>query len=466
MLKKTIAILPALALILLLASQPADAQYSISKSVFGSGCTPTSNGSYTIKNTIGQPGIGLTQNTSHTAKLGFWYGFGGPAIHLLNLGTGWNMISSYVDPQDPALATMFASLSSSQLYLILNNTNEIYFHSDGSGNLTTWNKTQGYRAYMFQSGSVEVTGSQIRPENTPISLGIGWNTVAYLRTSAQEPAVAFSGLSSSQLYLVLDNTNRIYFHSDGSGNLTSLEPGQGYRMYMFQTGTLTYLANGKAAADKGDRYREPVNLVVADHAPTGNQSVMILDAGNVPDGWELGVYAGETLIGSAVVQNGKALISLRGDNDMTETTEFAREDEILTVKAYYAKEERLIDVDLKGIREITSDSDRELVTYRKDGIYEARAELLENPTNGLTLANYPNPFSASTLFEYSLSQDCDVALDVYSTQGEHIARVVDGRQRAGLHKHVFEAGDIASGVYNVVLTAGGERISKVVVLVK
>jgi len=52
---------------------PALAEYQITESVIGSGGTNAAGGSYQMLGTIGQPAIGVTEGTSYTNEIGFWY---------------------------------------------------------------------------------------------------------------------------------------------------------------------------------------------------------------------------------------------------------------------------------------------------------------------------------------------------------------------------------------------------------
>ncbi len=66
---------PVLAVVLsvLVFAVPAAAQYQITESVIGSGGTNAAGGSYQMLGTIGQPVIGVTEGTSYTNEIGFWY---------------------------------------------------------------------------------------------------------------------------------------------------------------------------------------------------------------------------------------------------------------------------------------------------------------------------------------------------------------------------------------------------------
>jgi hypothetical protein len=62
-------------------------------------------------------------------------------------------------------------------------------------------------------------------------------------------------------------------------------------------------------------------------------------------------------------------------------------------------------------------------------------------------ANYPNPFNPSTTLGYALPAAGQVQLQVYNLMGQHLATLVDGVRPAGYHEVLFDAGNLASGVY-------------------
>ena len=78
--------------------------------------------------------------------------------------------------------------------------------------------------------------------------------------------------------------------------------------------------------------------------------------------------------------------------------------------------------------------------------------------------NHPNPFTGSTLIQYSLAREAEVTLDVFDLRGERVARMVSGRQAAGRHEVRFGSGvqagvaawpgRVPAGVYFYRLRAG------------
>ena len=85
--------------------------------------------------------------------------------------------------------------------------------------------------------------------------------------------------------------------------------------------------------------------------------------------------------------------------------------------------------------------------------------------------NYPNPFNPSTTIAFSLTEDADVTLIVYSILGNRVATVYSGR--AGLGRHEFEWNGkndsgiaVASGIYLYRLEVGVKSLTRKMLLLK
>ncbi len=69
--------------------------------------------------------------------------------------------------------------------------------------------------------------------------------------------------------------------------------------------------------------------------------------------------------------------------------------------------------------------------------------------------NYPNPFNPSTTIEYDLPQASKVTISVYNVVGQRVAVLVKKIQHAGEHEVVWNANNLASGVYFFKINAIG-----------
>jgi len=91
--------------------------------------------------------------------------------------------------------------------------------------------------------------------------------------------------------------------------------------------------------------------------------------------------------------------------------------------------------------------------------------------------NFPNPFNPSTTIVYQIAGGMrrggdgetggeKVRLSVYDLLGREVAVLVDGNQTPGEHRVTFDARSLASGIYFYRLVAGGQLLSRKLVLLK
>jgi len=80
---------------------------------------------------------------------------------------------------------------------------------------------------------------------------------------------------------------------------------------------------------------------------------------------------------------------------------------------------------------------------------------INQPTVFSVTQNYPNPFNPETNFDYSLSSDARVIVDIYTLTGEKAASLVNEDQSAGYYTFRIDANELnlTSGMYIYRLTA-------------
>ncbi len=79
---------------------------------------------------------------------------------------------------------------------------------------------------------------------------------------------------------------------------------------------------------------------------------------------------------------------------------------------------------------------------------------------------YPNPFNPSTTIEYSLPRAMDVTLTVYNIAGQEVSILKNGYQNAGTYSALWNARGMSTGMYIAVLNAGGNLVTKKLLLVR
>jgi hypothetical protein len=454
-------------------ANPLFSQYQLKRSVIGNGGGKVSNSSNTLFYTVGQPLIGKSNNSSNSGKFGFWYtaqaNSGGATLDI-TLHHGWNMISENIILTVDSMTSIWSTLTDS--LLIIKNGSGMFWMPPTTGTLRNWNTINGYLAYMTGTGTLHFSGQRIA-ENTPIPVS-GWNLVSYL---PQFPRLAPSALCSidSNLVIVKNGEGEFYFpmfnintlETNSSTYAGMMMPGKGYQLYTVKSGHIDYSCSSPRISDNISFEKEPLPAYYrAISDMTGNNSSLVIESINISEGVELGIFnTSGKIIGSGVVHNGRAAINLIGDDIMTNFNDGAITNEILTVKAYYPNTKSEVEVIMTDIFDLSSNSSSSTLTYKKDGIYVAHGSVAED-SQILRLQVSPNPVSNNALIDYFLPDDGNTKVDLFNTQGQRISRLVDGEQSAGAKRILLNSEDIASGVYNIVLSHSGTQISQMVVIIK
>lgn len=95
------------------------------------------------------------------------------------------------------------------------------------------------------------------------------------------------------------------------------------------------------------------------------------------------------------------------------------------------------------------------VSDNRGALLDARGEVTAPiPTEFSVNQNFPNPFNAKTSISFGLPTDADVTVNIYNVAGQLVESFDLGHTQAGTHSIVWDASDVASGVYFYKVAAG------------
>jgi hypothetical protein len=157
----------------------------------------------------------------------------------IGLAQGWNLISSRINPSEPAIESVFGGIDS-DLSLVKNEAGDIYSPAVGLNNIGDWQSREGYLVYMTNSQSMSVSGYGVDP-TTSFMLEEGWNLIPYYPETAMTPADAFASISA-ELVLVKNQAGETYVPDpqDPIDDIGQLQPGQAYKVYVSSPVSFSY----------------------------------------------------------------------------------------------------------------------------------------------------------------------------------------------------------------------------------
>lgn len=93
--------------------------------------------------------------------------------------------------------------------------------------------------------------------------------------------------------------------------------------------------------------------------------------------------------------------------------------------------------------------------------------IYELPVEFSLYQNFPNPFNPATEIKFSIPDNRQVNLIIYNSLGEVVTKIIDNKMmQPGIHKIMFDAQDLSSGVYLYALSQGKNIITKKMLLIK
>ncbi|MFH0990670.1 MAG: T9SS type A sorting domain-containing protein [bacterium] len=382
--------------------------------------------------------------------------------HSIVLPQGWNMVSSFVTPKYSHLDSVFSKLKT-RMVIAKNGAGQIYWPGFSINTIVNWNIRHGYQIYMLMGDTLHISGSDVDPQQNSFSLPQGWNMISYLRNSPKRADSALATLTGS-LVIAKNGAGQIYWPSFNINTMGNMKPGQGYQMYLSSSATLTYPANTSPApptiltkrmmAEDASANPQPT-IYRTENTKTGSNATLLIVGNGIKDGEEVGVWTQEKkLVGSGVVTNGIALVTIWGDDEMTEgMNEGAGEGEKLTMSVWSGKERELkIGSLTNGLTNLIEGKE---LRYKKDGVWIARVDEVEEtvPERFVLEQNYPNPFNPSSTIQYQLPVSAHVWLKIFNTLGQEVAMIVDEVKEPGRYQ-VHWSANIPSGLYFYQLKAG------------
>jgi hypothetical protein len=166
-----------------------------------------------------------------------------PDKHQIPLVFGWNLISTYVEPDDSMMDDVFSEIEGNTV-IVKNNAGQIYYPEFEINDIGNWDVKQGYQVYMSQAETLTISGMKIIPETTEVALAAGWNILAYLRDNAMNIEIALASLKDNDnLIIAKDNMGNVFYPAFEINMIGDMLPGQGYQIFILNDDVLVYPGN-------------------------------------------------------------------------------------------------------------------------------------------------------------------------------------------------------------------------------
>ena len=385
------------------------------------------------------------------------------------MAAGWNWISINAVTDSAQLGNILGPLGEGAKY-ITSQSGSSTNYSDSSGwygSLTELDVREMYMLQMEWDAELVVTGMAVDVASTPISVVNGWNWIGYLPQGPLGVDEALSSVSDSAAYITsqYDGFTTNYGDYGWYGSLTSMNAGRGYMLKMHDGADLVYPSadttySRLVSTDNTLNVPQTISdwsVNYADYQHVGSITASIENRGD---------FAGDMV---AVFVDDKC----RG---VAERMYFPPDDRYYYLIQVYSN----VDGEALTFKYYNSNTDdvveySETVPFTSNMIVgDGFSPLGLSAEKGNTLVPdeysisnaYPNPFNPTTEFTYSMPEEGMVNISVYDISGRLVVEIVNGWKNAGVYPGIWNAQDIASGIYMINISINEFHDIQKIMLVK
>ncbi|MBE0636995.1 MAG: T9SS type A sorting domain-containing protein, partial [Bacteroidales bacterium] len=382
---------------------------------------------------------------------------------VICMQTGWSIISSYFQPDNPQLDDIFAGLNAENKVTIMLGQNGIYWPGQNINTLGSWNVFNGYKIKMNQPGCIDITGEM--PADKTVSLPSGASFVPML-CDQPIPADEIFDQPGNGLLFAFDLQNQLlYWPQGGIYTLQTLEPGIGYLVNMIQPGQVTF----NCAKNSVSGYVKAQPKVYPD-APwsydmTGSAHLISISSaalGELSKGDYVGVFTDDGVCAGFTQYNeekGNILLVAYGDDFTTESLDGLTDNETMSFRTYHtaSKVEEPTEVtfsDLMTDAGQFTEMGRSMIVKMSAG----STSIVEGKLSSISL--HPNP--SDGLINLTIPAMNEVlSIEVTNSSGQLVhSETIESKAVS----HQLDLTGVNPGVYFVRITGNGQTVVKKVVI--
>ena len=349
----------------------------------------------------------------------------------VNVVNGWNMVSvpgTNTDGMGVNIWWAYRNMEAN-VFQYLGGYQSVTETAPGTG---YWMKHSGDRIYNtgdeWPAGGIQIVS------HDPIAGALGWNLFGGYETS-----VATSGLITNPPGLI---NSLIYKYSSGGYQVvTTIDPGYGYWVKLAEAGQIIIPEAMAKRQEQKEYFPEDWGRIVMIDAKGTSYTLYAIKGEVNLSQYEL---PPAPLQGMFDIRFSSGRIA-EDINSSVKTIDMSGVTYPLTVKAenmdirLMDETGKIVNVNLKKGKDIVINNP----TIQKLMVL---GELI--PDKYALGQNYPNPFNPSTIIEFSLPENVgNVKLTIYNTLGEKVAELVNTSLVAGKYSYIWNAQNIATGMY-------------------
>ena len=160
-----------------------------------------------------------------------------PITQEIPIPEGWHIISTYVNPIDKNMESVFNDIISS-IQIVKNGAGSVYWPEYDLNSIGEISVKEGYQIKSFENTTLSIEGT-LTPYDSTIDLPESWSLISYLH---QEPANVEDLMMPlvNNLIIVKGPSGNVYWPEYNLNSLGNMNPGTGYKIKTITATSFSY----------------------------------------------------------------------------------------------------------------------------------------------------------------------------------------------------------------------------------
>lgn len=159
-----------------------------------------------------------------------------PQTQNVMLISGWNDLSSFIDPTDKNIENVVGQLGDD--LIIMQHFDAVYWPEGGFSTLNQWDYKKGYLIKVLNDNSLDISGAL--PNDKSITINQGWNLIPVLCSECNSIETML-GENVGKVKVIKEGVGfKVFWPEAGVFTLTHLLPGNAYFLYANESFVLAF----------------------------------------------------------------------------------------------------------------------------------------------------------------------------------------------------------------------------------
>jgi hypothetical protein len=366
----------------------------------------------------------------------------GFAVQEISIAEGWSIISTYIEPFDAGLTSVFAPLSQN-IIIIKDEKGDVFYPAWNLNTIGPLMIGEGYQIKTVNQGGTKsgfvliINGVEVDPD-TPIVLKPGWNIISFLHRDEYPIETMLASIVSYDPF-VQDGEGNHYIPSMGINQIVNMKPGKGYKIKILSNDNVILEYPPPPTKSMTPEKKPAATEHFEGAMNTGNNHIIVIPEKVIPfeaeKGDEVAVLSNGKIVGAAQLFDGYFCFPVFGDDETTKEKDGPVDGDKLHFLYWDQSSQSEIEFEVCQWEEGDD-------LYENNKLSIAGDIDFENEDDQISISVYPNPGKGK--FRLSLEGSESVSgFEISNALGEVLYKY-SGEIRSD---HVFEFEDYSSGVY-------------------